>query len=163
MDDTITEYWIQHLYKSTAKDLYNLALNVYGNETEALTASSDAFIDAFIKATGKKNVQDADLFKRLSIRYLYVSGKRRNLVRRWQNKTLIFNRELQAALAEDGGKTLGKLNLLNYNERFILLLFCCQKMNIKHISQVLKLPVFFVTRRLLSAVHKLAFFSEKAA
>ena len=155
MEDTITDHRIQRLYELTAKDIFTLALYVCGNEAEALSASINAFVDGYDRVTGKKDVPDADMFKLLSIRYLYAEGKKRNAAGNRRQKTLSFERENRETLSEDREALFHKLHLLKYSERFILLLFCCQRMRIDHISRALRLPVFLVTRRLLSAVHKL--------
>jgi hypothetical protein len=142
MDDMILERNVQYLCNSSAKELYNLSLYLYGNEASALKASVDSFVIAFIKMSGETSVLDTILFRKLSIRYLYKFGKK-NIT---HSKT----------------KRLPKiLNQLNYNERFIILLFCCSKMKIEHISHILRLPRILVLRCLLSAAQKVMFYNQE--
>jgi DNA-directed RNA polymerase specialized sigma24 family protein len=159
MNHTTIDHWVHQLIELTAKELYNFALNVYGNETEAIAASVDAFVHAFVNVTYDNNVLDAIMFKSLNIRFLYIYGKKRKKILNKRKKALTSKQDHQAVLA-DKNEFFNKLNQLNYRERFILLLFCYQKMKIEHISQVLQLPKFLVARRLLSAARKMSIFDH---
>jgi hypothetical protein len=142
MDDMILERKVHYLCNSSANEIYNLALYIYENEESALKASVDSFVRAFIKMSGETSILDTNLFRKLSIRYLYKFGKKN--------------------ITESTIKRLPiDLNHLNYNERFIILLFCCCKMKIEHISHILRLPRILVSRCLLSAAQKLCLLTKK--
>ena len=138
MDDLILERKVHYLCNSTAKELYNLALYIYEDEESALEAAVDSFVRAFIKMSGETSILDINLFRELSIRYLYKFGKK-NITESTINRLPI------------------DLIQLNYNERFIILLFCCCKIKIEHISHILRLPKILVSRCLLSASQKVMY------
>ncbi len=73
-----------------------------------------------------------------------------------ENKEAASEYSCQKAPDEPRAKLLGLLEPLSYNERFVLLLFCCQKLTISQISGILRLPSFVVTRWLFSASRKIA-------
>jgi len=143
---------IQRHNLAAVKELYNLALGVTGRDSEARCAVSEALTEI----SGGKKAPDAERFRQLSIRALYRYGKNHGVFKERENEAAASECGCREAPAGPRAKLLGLLEPLSYNERFVLLLFCCQKLTISQISEILRLPSFIVTRWLYSASRKIA-------
>jgi hypothetical protein len=133
MEDTIVNNRIQHLCQTSAKELYNFAFRIYGNNLDDLQASTTAFVKAFVRISTTNRAQDTEHFKTLGLRYLYKDGKKSGL-NTGKKRSLVY-RDIEL---------YHKLDQLDYNERFIILLHCFHKLSITRISQTLRLPKFLV-------------------
>lgn len=158
MKDMSLNHTIEHLYNSTAKELYNFAINVFGNYSYALQISIDTFVKAFAKMAVHMDIIDSELFMNLNIRLLYKYGKMRKFRVNKNSKSAQCNIII---CNSERTKLSIMLDCLNYNERFILLLFCCQKLRIERISNILRLPNFLVAKWLLSAARKISIYNLK--
>jgi DNA-directed RNA polymerase specialized sigma24 family protein len=141
MKHTALHHQVQHLCDSIATELYNLAFYIYGNQAEASAASSDTFIKAYAKISVNPTMPDTEQFKQLCFKLLFQYGS----INRFTNTKLHPDKE---------NKLYTMLRPLSYNERFIILLFCCHKMQKEQISELLCLPEFLVAKWLLSASQK---------
>lgn len=140
-DDIALLSEVAFLYNSTGKQLYNLALLAIGDQLSAERITIDAFSDAFQVVDDKSNLSS---FKKLCVKRIYSSCKKENVT---------YNiKELPRGYLEEPRRvkmqTLLKLfSMQNLKDRFLLLLFCQQKMTVKQISEVLKIPRFIFKKR----------------
>lgn len=130
---------IELKYHASVLHLYNLALYTVGDKRLAEQAAAHAFTDAFIQIRGNPDVQlfEAHCFKRL-----YMYGKKSQ--RLFDN---YIGRTADNRLTE-------LLISLNFQERYILLLFCWRKFTIHQIAKTARLPQFIIEKRLNTAVNK---------
>jgi hypothetical protein len=139
MDELVLSGHINYLCDTSGRELYRLALYLFGSESDALKASAAAFTKAFQKVSGGNAGPDMEKLEALGVRFLYRYGK------------------AAGAGAARGDTALhNALCRLTFDERFVLLLFCCRKMKLRQIAAVLRRPHFLVARRLLSGARKLA-------
>lgn len=139
MDELVLSGQVNQLCDTAGRELYSLALYVFGNESDALKASVASFAKAYRKVSGGKAGPDIVKLEALGLRFLYRYGKAAGTKKAGGDST--FNNALCR---------------LTYDERFLLLLFCRRKMKLRQIAAVLRQPHFLVARRLLSGARKLA-------
>jgi DNA-directed RNA polymerase specialized sigma24 family protein len=136
------------LYQEAAKPLYNLALFAVGERSLAEEAALGAISVTYRHLP---DASDRQAFRSESLRLLYLYGKklcRKNLLPRKAGG-------MEDVLPADGTRRLGcLLEGLSYDEKFILLLFCCQKLTVPEIAETLRQPVFLVEKRLKKAAAK---------
>lgn len=151
-DEALFENQVTYLYHTSAKALYNLALFSFGDQPLAEQLSANAFVCAFHHL---KDKTDVTRFRIKSTRSLYLISK----------KTLIFHSRKSfpepdqledLEHANDAGKRQihQLLNGLNYEERFLMLLFLQQKYCEKEIAQILCVPEFMVKKRIYRILKK---------
>ncbi len=140
-NDIASHVQVEYIYQIAVKQLYNLALYSVGDRRLAEKTMVGAFSDAFNRL---RNKSDVALFERHCLRLLYVHGKK------VQRKSEYYI----GCIAQDS--ITEKLIGLNFEERYVLLLFCWRKQSIKQIAQTTRLPQFMIEQRLNAAVRKAA-------
>ena len=136
----------EFLYDATAKLIYNLALYTIRNSAAAEQIVVDAFCEAFYRVTDRSNIE---LFMKKAIRETYKYGRKKKRRR--------YSRGLLCMDTEDGPnrRLLAALLDFDYNERYIILLFCWLGLSQKEIARILVLPTFLVRKRLYASLRKL--------
>lgn len=141
-DDIVLLNQVEFLYNSTAKQLYNLTLLAIGDQLSAERITIDAFSDAFQAVEYKSNLS---LFKSYCIKRIYNSCKK-EVVKYNINEPPQGNLD---ELRRVRRQTLLKLlSMQNLKDRFLMLLYCQQKLTVKQISEVLNMPSFILKKRL---------------
>lgn len=130
----------EFLYDATVKLIYNLALYTIGNSSMAEQITTDAFCNAFYLVTDRS---DIELFMKKAIREVYKHGRKIKSGLLCMD-TNVGARRLLAALLD-----------LDYNERYIILLFCWLRLSPKEIADIIILPTFLVRKRLYDSLRKL--------
>ncbi|MEA4894680.1 MAG: hypothetical protein VB064_05410 [Oscillospiraceae bacterium] len=141
----------EFLYDATVKLIYNLALYTIGNSSMAEQITTDAFCDAFYRVTDRS---DIELFMKKAIREVYKHGRK--------IKRLSYCSGLLCMDTNAGARRLlAALLDLDYNERYIILLFCWLRLSPKEIARIICLPTFLVKKRLYTSIRKLGFQSRE--
>lgn len=131
-DETLLENQVTYLYNASAKKLYNLALYSIGDQPLAEQLSVDAFVSAYKHLPDKTDVTQ---FRVKSARQLYRKTKRILIDHSWHNAVeLNMPENIEFAYDERKKRIHSLLNRLNYDERFLLLLFFQQRFSQKQIS-----------------------------
>lgn len=131
------------LYSNIAKELYNLTLYTIGDQLSAEKITINAFSDAFQAVADKSNV---NMFRLHCVKKIYCYCKR-------LHKTVIYDTHNPMHEYEDDPKVMKRqkllelLSMLNFNNRFLLLLFCQQKYQVKHVSKITNRPAFLIRKR----------------
>jgi DNA-directed RNA polymerase specialized sigma24 family protein len=136
---------IEHLYQTTAKQLYNFAFYAVGDKRLAEQTAVSAFSDAFKHISDKS---DISLFQKHYFRLLYIHGKK-------------VHRKSEYYISRIPADSLTEMLIgLSFEERYVLLLFCWQKYSIHQIAKTTMLPGFIIERRLNAAVSKANHWSD---
>ena len=151
IEDIGLQNQVEFLYRATAKQLYNLALYVIGNQRVAEQITIDAFADAFVSIPDKS---DAERFIKRSIKLLYRYGRKRHRKAGYSIMDIAFSENAERWNSVGKNHLFEILNKLNYDERFILLLFCWQKFSAKEIANIMYLPLFFAKKRIFVTINK---------
>jgi len=135
MMDNMTMAWHQteSPLLSTACGLYQMALCAVGDAVLAGPAAAGAFADALNRIP---DTFDIGLFRMQCYSLLYRHCKK-------VRGHACCHKQLSGTLA-----------CLDFDERFILLLFCLQKYSVRQIAKITRLPGFVIEKRLNSAVGK---------
>jgi len=146
-DEVLLESQVTYLYDATAKKLYNLALYSIEDQPLAEQLTIDAFASTFTLLVNKSDVEK---FRIVSTKALYHITKK---TLRSHNGPYI-TRETLSNQGNNQAHLL--LSQLNYNERFMLLLYIQQRFSRKQIAQILHIPKFMVKKRLHRMLNKTA-------
>ena len=144
---------VEFLYHETAKQLYKLALYTLGNRKVAEQITVNAFCEAFNTISDKT---DVNLFKERSIKLLYKHGRKIQKKSEWNGCTIPV-RTSEDIVEQAGVKKkelIQMLGSLNFDERYILLLYYCQEFSIQQIAKAICLPVFLAKKRFGVTVNK---------
>jgi hypothetical protein len=142
-DDIVLLSQVEFLYNSTAKQLYNLTLLAIGDQLSAERITIDAFAYAFQDVEDKSNLS---LFINHCVKHIYRSCKR-------DCKTVTYNINETVHENSDESRTVKSQKLLkllsmqSLKDRFLLLLYCQQRLTTRQIAEGLNLPVFFIRNR----------------
>jgi DNA-directed RNA polymerase specialized sigma24 family protein len=141
-EDIVLLSQIEILYNSTAKQLYNLTLLAIGDQLSAERITIDAFSDAFLAFDDKSNISS---FKIYCVKRIYNTCKKEFVIYN-------INEPPQGNLDDPRRvkrQTLLKLlSMHKLKDRFLLLLFCQQKLSVKQISEILNMPSFMLKKRI---------------
>lgn len=153
-DEVVLKNQVEFLYNATAKMLYNLTLYTVQNQPLAEQLTVDAFVAAFNSLSDKSNI---DQFRIKSTKLLYRSIKKSiNKANRGFSKLTdqkIYE-DTELLKSESKNRLNALLFRLEYDERFILLLFLQQKFSQKQIAQILCVPRFISRKRLCQVLNK---------
>lgn len=151
-DEALLENQVTYLYHASAKELCNLALYSIGDQSLAEQLAIDAFVTAYDRLPDKSDVMQ---FKIKSARYLYLISKKTFISHNWHIAPGPVPLE-SIEPANDTGKSRIQQLLcgLNYDERFLLLLFLQQKFSQKQIARILYIPEFMVKKRIYKMLKK---------
>ncbi len=148
---TETQHQIECLYRATAKQLYNLALYTVGDTALAEETAVSAFSDA---CGCIRDATDAAMFQKLCFQQLYLRGK--NVRCRYECPAGGITGNLAEKLICDSEpRQLSEILIcLDFEERYIVLLFCLHKYSVRQIAKITRLPNAVIEKRLLAAVDK---------
>lgn len=151
-NEALLENQITYLYTATAKGLYNLALYSVQDQQLAEQLAIDAFVFAYNCLSNKT---DVTRFQIKGTRQLYRKTKKM-LMNHSSNNSMELNKLENKEFANDESKKRihSLLERLNFDDRFLLLLFLQQKLSQKQIAQILSVPKFAVKKRLYRAINK---------
>ena len=151
-DEALLESQVTYLYNASAKELYNLALYSIGNQPLAEQLAIDAFVSAYNRLPDKS---DVTRFRIKSARQLYRKTKK-TLINHSRHSTqkLDTHESIEFTNDKEKNRIRSLLARLNYDERFLLLLFLQQKFSSKQIAQILYIPKFMAKKRLHQMLHK---------
>jgi RNA polymerase sigma-70 factor (ECF subfamily) len=145
-DEALLESQVTDLYNSSAKELYNLALYSVGNQPLAEQLAIDAFVSAYNRLPDKSDVTQ---FQIKSAGQLYRKTKE------MLNKGIGEPDKYESiGLANDKNRINALLTGLNYDERFLLLLFSQQRFSAGQIAQILRVPKLVVRKRFCRVINK---------
>jgi hypothetical protein len=140
-DDIVLLSQIEFLYNSTAKQLYNLTLLAIGDRLSAERITIDVFSDAFQAVDDKSSLSS---FKKLCVKRIYSSCKKEEV-------TYNINEPPQGYLEEprrvERQTLLKLLSMQKLRDRFLLLLYCQQKLTFEQISEIFNMPCFILKKR----------------
>jgi len=144
---------VEFLYNATAKQLYKLALYTLGNKKAAEQITINVFCEAFNNISDKA---DANLFKERSIKLLYKYGRKIQKKSEWNGSTILIktSEDIEEQVDVKKKELIQMLGSLNFDERYILLLFYWQKFSIQQIAKAICLPIFLVKKRFGVTVNK---------
>lgn len=144
---------VEFLYNTTAKQLYKLALYTLGNEKEAEQITINVVCEAFNNISDK---MDTHLFKEQGIKLLYKYGRKIQKKFEWNGYTILVKASEDIVDQADVKKKelIQMLGSLNFDERYILLLFYWQNFSIQQIAKAICLPVFLVKKRFGVTINK---------
>lgn len=151
-DEASFEKQVLYLYNATAKGLYNLAIYSVKDQPLAEQLAIDAFAFAYNCLSNKTDVMR---FQIKGTRQLYRKTKK-ILMNHSSNNTMELNKLENKEFANDESKKRihSLLERLNFDDRFLLLLYLQQKFSQKQIARVLSVPKFAVKKRLYRAIIK---------
>jgi DNA-directed RNA polymerase specialized sigma24 family protein len=150
-NDTEMQCPVENLYHTTAKQLYNLALYAVGDTTLAEETAVSAFSDA---CGCIRDATDSVKFQRLCFRLLYRHCKKVRRYYKLPTGRFTDNSAENLKSASDHKHLSEMLICLDFDERFIVLLFCMQKYSVRQIAKITRLPCFLIEKRLVAAVGK---------
>lgn len=94
------------------------------------------------------------------LRLLYISGKKESTnISRGLHLTHAGPYELSQT--RDNGRLCTMLQVLSFTDRFLILLFCYMKFSSSQIASILRLPAFFVRKRIVDSLHKISNLNDK--
>ena len=148
------------LYDATAKPLYNLTLYTIGDQPIAERILTDIFVDVFYTISDQA---DSDLFKKKCIKSLYRRIRKIRIEPEYDIGCIAqFKIKGRQQKPEDikRAQLFCILRRLSFEERYIILLFCWQRLSLKQIAETLCLPKFLVRKCLHAITAKAAAVSE---
>jgi len=151
-DEALLENQVTCLYNTTAKGLYNLALHSVQDQPLAEQLAMDAFVFAYNRLIDKS---DVTRFRIKSARQLYRITKKTLINHNWCGSRELNTYESEEFVTYKEKKRIHALLIeLNYDERFMLLLFLQQKFSQRQVTEILCIPKFVVKKRFHQILHK---------
>lgn len=145
-DEVSLENQVTYLYNASAKGLYNLALYSIGDQSLAEQLAINAFVSAYNRLPDESDVTQ---FRIKSARHLYWKTKKTLINHSWHSPPELNTHEsIKSANDTEKSRIQQLLSSLNYDERFLLLLFLQQKFSKKKIARILFIPEFMVRKRI---------------
>lgn len=150
-NEVLMHHQIEYLYGATAKQLFNLALYAVGDRCLAKETAASAFSGAFKRV---QNKSDISLFQTHCFRLLYLHGKKVRQPAYTISIHDVFSEGLSTGYISDHKHLSEMLIRLDFEERYIILLFCLQKYSVHQIAKITRRPCFIIEKRLKAAVSK---------
>lgn len=131
------------------KKLYSLAFLATGDASVSQRITRNACIGAAGTNHLKRQSMESCL------RLLYIYGKK-------ESKKLSCSNALShagshyMAQTQDTEQLYTKLQVLSFTDRYLILLFCYMKLSCSQIASALRLPAFFVRKRIVDSLHKVS-------
>lgn len=151
-EEALLENQVTYLYHASAKKLYNLALYSIGDQPLAEQLSIDAFVFAYNRLSDKSDVTQ---FRIKSARHLYRKTKKTLISHNWCGFRKLNAYGTTGFVSYKEMKRIYLLlTELNYDEKFMLLLFLQQRFSSKQVAQILCIPQSIAKKRLYRLLNK---------
>ncbi|MPM04589.1 hypothetical protein SDC9_50867 [bioreactor metagenome] len=151
-EEALLENQVTYLYHASAKKLYNLALSSIGDQLLAEQLAIDAFVFAYNRLSDKSDVTQ---FRIKSARHLYRKTKKTLISYNWCGSRKLNAYETEEFVScKEKNQIHSLLIVLNYYERFMLLLFLQQRFSSKQVAQILCIPQFIAKKQLYRLLNK---------
>ena len=150
-NDTRMHYEIDDVYHATAKKLYHIAFYAVGDPLLAEQTALGVFADAFDRL---KDTSDTIQFEKQCYTLLYRYMKKFRLKSGCHICCETDGLSEHLPCIADHKQLSAMLTGLDFEERYIVLLFCLQKYSVRQIAKITHLPCFLIEKHLVAAVGK---------
>jgi DNA-directed RNA polymerase specialized sigma24 family protein len=150
-----SEYTFELLYNAAAKPLYNLALYSIGDQATAERILTDVFVEVFYTISDHT---DLDFFKKKCMKLIYRRARKIRIKLGYDiGSTAPFKMKGGQQKSDDikRAQLFNMLSKLSFEERYIILLFCWQRLSFNQIAETIYRPRFITRKHLYAIANKI--------